>query len=284
MSTATTRWISGPVLRARPEGPFVLREAVSVGERGLLGEVIRLREDEIVVQVYEDTTGLRPGTRVTGSGRLLAVALGPGLLGKVFDGLLRPAGESAEPYVEPGYQDAGSQRFPYKPTVRVGDRLGSGAPFATVQPPEGLAQHCLVPPAVSGEVISIAEAGDYFEDRPVLQLRDEKGRMHEVAMRHYWSVRVPRPVAARLPSDEPLLTGQRITDCVFPVARGGKAAIPGGFGTGKTVLLETLAKCAMRMSSSTWAAASGAMRSPGFWRSLLSWRIPAREDCSWNVR
>ncbi len=242
MSTASTRWVSGPVLRARPEGAFVLREAVSVGEKGLLGEVIRLREDEIVVQVYEDTSGLRPGTQILGTGRPLAVALGPGLLGKVFDGLLRPAWESADPYVQPGYQEAAGQRFPFTPIVRVGQHLDAGTPFATVQPPEGPGQRCLVPPDVSGEVISVAEAGEFLEDETVLRLRDSSGSIHEVAMRHIWPVRAARPAAERLPSDKPLLTGQRILDCMFPLARGGKAAIPGGFGTGKTVLLETLAK------------------------------------------
>ncbi|MEA3411138.1 MAG: V-type ATP synthase subunit A [Pseudomonadota bacterium] len=242
MSTAVARGISGPVLRARPQGPFVLREAVSVGERGLLGEVIRVREDEIVIQVYEDTTGLRVGTLVTGSGQPLSIRLGPGLLGKIFDGLLRPSWTSADPFVTPGQQEEEQRSFPFVPRVAVGERLGPGAVFATVHPPDGVEQHCLVPPELSGEVASVRERGDYADDLTVLKLRAESGQVHDIAMRHPWSVRVPRPVAARLPADEPLLTGQRILDCVFPVARGGKAAIPGGFGTGKTVLLETLAK------------------------------------------
>ncbi len=242
MSTAVTRWVSGPVLRAQPEGPFVLREAVSVGARALMGEVIRVRKDEIVVQVYEDTSGLRPGTAVTGSGHPLAIPLGPALLGRIFDGLLRPVCKSADPYVEPGYREEEPQSFPLTPLVQVGDRLSAGMAFATVHPPEAREQYCLVPPGVSGEVASIADPGEYTDDKEVLQLRDHAGHLHAVAMRHHWPVRVPRPVAQRLSSEQPLLTGQRILDSIFPVAKGGKAAIPGGFGTGKTILLETLAK------------------------------------------
>ncbi len=243
MTLAHVFWISGPVLRARPEGSFVLREAVSVGDKGLLGEVIRVRQDEIVVQVYEDTSGLRPGTRVMGTGSLLSIPLGPGIIGEIFDGLLRPVRRTASPYAEPGAEDELHRSFPFQPGVKQGQSLAPGAVFGTVQRPEGPIQRCLLPPDVHGEVISIAEPGEYRDDRNLVQVRDADGGLHDVAMRHYWPVREPRPVAARLPSEEPLQTGQRIMDCIFPVARGGKAAIPGGFGTGKTVLLETLAKC-----------------------------------------
>ncbi len=242
MTLARTSWISGPVLRARPEGPFVLREAVRVGDKGLLGEVIRVRRDEIVVQVYEDTSGLRPGTRVTGTGLLLSIPLGPGIIGEIFDGLLRPVRRTASPYVEPGGEDVDQRRFPFQPGVRPGESLGPGAVFGTVQPPEGFVQRCLLPPGVGGEVLSIAPPGEYPDDRTLLQIRDAGGGLHDIAMCHQWPVRQPRPVSARLPGEEPLQTGQRILDCIFPVARGGKAGIPGGFGTGKTVLLETLAK------------------------------------------
>jgi V/A-type H+-transporting ATPase subunit A len=242
MSTATTHWISGPVLRARPDGSFVLREAVEVGAERLLGEVIRVSEDEIVVQVYEDTTGLRPGTPVSGTGRPLSVRLGPALLGRIFDGLLRPICDPSQPYVEAGMRGLQSQYFPYVPRVKVGDFVAAGGIFGDIQPPEGPPQHLLVPPHVQGEVVSLEPAGDYADDAPVGTVRDEAGTTHPITMSHPWPVREPRPVSARLPANEPLVTGQRILDCLFPVARGGKAAIPGGFGTGKTVLLETLAK------------------------------------------
>jgi V/A-type H+-transporting ATPase subunit A len=242
MSIAVTHWISGPVLRARPEGPFVLREAVQVGEQGLLGEVIRLSETEIVVQVYEDTTGLRPGIQVHGTGKPLSVRLGPAVLGRIFDGLLRPICDLSQPYVEPGMRGMESQFFPYVPRVKAGDYVASGAIFGDIHPPEGPVQHLLVPPDVRGEVMNLEPGGDYADDAPVGLVRDESGRLHPITMSHHWPVRESRPVSARLPANEPLVTGQRVLDCLFPVARGGKAAIPGGFGTGKTVLLETLAK------------------------------------------
>jgi V/A-type H+-transporting ATPase subunit A len=239
---AIATWLSGPVVRARPEGAFRLREAVHIGEQALLGEVIRVATDEIVVQVYEDTTGLRPGAEVHGTDRLLAARLGPDLLGKIFDGLLRPMREIADPYVAPGYRGAASSSLAFFPTTRVGEVLAAGATFATVGHDPRPGQRCLVPPGVAGEVVEIAVAGDYLDDATVCRVRDPAGRVHELAMSHPWPVRLPRPVTARLPADDPLLTGQRILDALFPVARGGTAAIPGGFGTGKTVVLETLAK------------------------------------------
>jgi V/A-type H+-transporting ATPase subunit A len=253
---AVTSWISGPVLRARPDGAFLLREAVTVGEQQLLGEVIRVARDEITVQVYEDTSGLRPGVPVVGSGRLLSVRLGPGLLGHIFDGLLRPIeAEGQDPWVQPGMRKEVLERFRFRPRLRVGERIEPGQVIGDVGPDGaesdttsaqghgGMAQRCLVPPTMpAGTLIDIADAGDYRADASVCRLRDDQGREHEVALSHHWSVRVPRPVKRRLPSDEPMLTGQRIVDCLFPIARGGTAAVPGGFGTGKTVLLETIAK------------------------------------------
>jgi len=244
MSRATIHWISGPVLRARTEGPFMSREAVQVGEEGLLGEVIRVSTDEIVAQVYEDTGGLRPGVSLTGTGKLLSVGLGPGLLGKIFDGLLRPiSGTGPEVYVKPGFHQPEPQVFSFAPMVKVGDPLLAGGIIGSLDTSTGIAQRSMVPPDLSrGEVISIREEGEYREDQTLCRLRDDGGRIFDIGMSQDWPVRTSRPVAARLPSDEPMLTGQRTLDCLFPVSRGGKAAIPGGFGTGKTVLLETIAK------------------------------------------
>jgi len=243
-STARIRWISGPVLRAVTHGPFQMREAVEVGETNLLGEVIRIENDEIVVQVYEDTTGLKPGIEVRGSNRPLSVPLGPGLLGNIFDGLLRPLAGSDTPFVLPGLRPAAAQSFNFVPSVKSGDVLVPGAVFGTATAAKAgtRAQQLILPPDVDGEVVRVAEVGTYGEDAPVLGLRAAGGDERAVAMRHLWPVRVPRPVRGRLGNDQPLLTGQRIVDSIFPLALGGRAAIPGGFGTGKTILLETLAK------------------------------------------
>jgi len=237
MSGATARIvsISGPVLHARTEGPFVLREAIRVGPLGLLGEVIRVERDRIMAQVYEDTTGLRPGVAIEGTGRLLGIRVGPGLLGHIFDGLLRPLAEE-----DAAGTDAA--RFHFVPTASAGETLSAGSIFGQVAVRGARTQYALLPPDVSGRVASIAPEGDVSDWQAVLSLDRGAGALLDVALSHFWPVRAPRPVQARLPSDEPLVTGQRVLDSLFPIALGGKGAIPGGFGTGKTILLESLAK------------------------------------------
>ena len=243
MSIGRIHWISGPVLRARAQGPFALREAVHVGPQALLGEVVRLQEDEVVVQVYEDTTGLKPGMQIEGDGSPLAIRLGPGLLGHIFDGLLRPLAGQASAFVAAGMRHAPPRDYLFAPRVAVGDALRAGQAFGQARDGEGArAQSCLVPPNVEGVVQTIAAAGRRGDAQPVCTLRAADGRLHELAMGHDWPVRTPRPVRQRLATGAPLVTGQRVLDSLFPVALGGKAAIPGGFGTGKTVLLEALAK------------------------------------------
>ena len=239
MSRATIESISGPVLHARCAGPFALGEALRVGPRGLLGEVVRLAGDTLVAQVYEDTTGLKTGDGVDGCAAPLGVRLGPALLGGIFDGLLRPLAGLASPYIAPGQRAAPARRFAYTPLAATGQALAPGAAFGRIGDGRLL---CLVPPDVGGEVVDIAAAGDYADDAPLCALRDAAGQTHQLAMSQDWPVRRPRPVAGRLPTEAPLLTGQRVLDALFPVALGGKAAIPGGFGTGKTVLLEALVK------------------------------------------
>jgi len=241
MSHARIKWISGPVLRAIAEDAFAMREAVEVGDARLLGEVIRIDGSEIVVQVYEDTTGLKPGIDVSGTGRALSIPLGPGLLGNTFDGLLRPLRGTGTPFVQPGLRPAQPATFAFAPQVKAGERLDAGAIYGSARSESGHEQRLLLPPDVHGEVMRIADAGHFDEAVTLLTLRTPEGE-RDVAMRNWWPVRQPRPVRGRLGNDEPLLTGQRIVDSLFPIARGGRAAIPGGFGTGKTILLETLAK------------------------------------------
>jgi V/A-type H+-transporting ATPase subunit A len=244
MSEAIIEWVSGPVVRARPEGAFVMRESVRVGEKGLLGEVIRIKTFEIVVQVYEDTTGIRPGTRIKGDGQPLSVRLGPGILGGTFDGLLRPIADISVdgPWVLPGTTKHPVADFYFIPQVAEGQKLVAGSVLGRVKPQNGREQRILIPPGMQGKVSELVPEGEYRDDAPLCLLIDDEGNRHTITMSHFWPVRRARPVAARLSSDEPMLTGQRIIDCLFPVARGSKASIPGGFGTGKTVLLETLAK------------------------------------------
>ncbi|MEO5345098.1 MAG: V-type ATP synthase subunit A [Magnetococcus sp. YQC-9] len=244
MNEAKIRWIGGPVLRAQTGSPFRIHEAVQVGIKGLLGEVIRMRDDEITVQLFEDGTGLKPGDRVYGAGMPLSVRLGPGILGNIFDGLLRSLAGEGRDFLLPGRFESPTGRFLFTPLVEPGRILKGGDAFGSVRALAGGTgeQLCLVPPDKAGEVVSVASAGEYTEDQPVCRLRVGQGGEIDIAMSHDWPVRQPRPVAKRLGVGPPLLTGQRILDTLFPVARGGKAMVPGGFGTGKTVLLETIAK------------------------------------------
>ena len=240
MSRARISWIGGPVLRARMEGPFSIYEALAVGPRRRLGEVIQLRGDELVAQVYEDTTGLEPGTMIEGSGQPLSVPLGPGLLGGIFGGLLRPLTGADDYHLQPGAGTAAAGRYPFTPALEAGADLAPGTTLgvvATARP-----QPVLVPPGVCGRLEWIAKAGEYSEDEPVATCTTTGGEQREIAMRQFWPVRTARPVTARLPANAPMITGQRILDTLFPVARGGRATLPGGFGTGKTVLQEALAK------------------------------------------
>ena len=240
MSKAFIRWASGPVIRARTEGVFHSYEALSVGEAGLLGEVIQLNADEIVAQVYEDTTGLRPGDPVTGTGSPLSVRLGPGLLGGIFDGLLRPLSGLDDFRLSTGASERPVQRFHFKPLVEKGCVLAAGQAFGQV--PGAREQPCQAPPGIAGKVLSIVGAGEYADDETLCELEDATGRRQALAMTHTWPVRMPRPCGQRLPPSAPMITGQRVLDTLFPVARGGRAALPGGFGTGKTILQEALAK------------------------------------------
>lgn len=234
-------WISGPALRARTRNAFQMNEAVLVGPGRLLGEVIQIHADEIVVQVYDDTSGLAPGDPVARSELPLSVKLGPGLLGGIYDGLLRPLSRD-EAFVVPGMRSAGESRHLFSPLVAVGDEVGAGARLGTIRVDGREVETCLLPPGVAGVVERMAPAGEYSDRETIGVVRSASGERHELALMHRWPVREPRPVLERLPPDRPMLTGQRILDTLFPVARGGRAALPGGFGTGKTVLQQTLAK------------------------------------------
>lgn len=232
MSDAVIRWVGGPVVYATVTGEFRVGEAIEVGPRNRPGEVIRLKDDELVGQVYEDTTGMRPGDTVRGTGAAMSVRLGPHLLGHIFDGLLRPldAGETQT-----------LERIAFRPLVQHGDVLPAGAAIGDL-PGDGIVQSVLLPPDIAGTVESVAAAGPQPLDATLCTVRTASGDVAEIGFFQTWAIRKSRPVRRRLPTDEPMVTGQRILDTLFPVARGGQAAIPGGFGTGKTVLQETLAK------------------------------------------
>jgi V/A-type H+-transporting ATPase subunit A len=222
------------------QGAFQVNEALSVGKGRLLGEVIQLKGDELVAQVYEDTTGLQPGDLVSGSGRPLSVTVGPGLLGGIFDGLLRPLTGSVGYHVKPGIVQRTPGRFAFKPAAEPGAKMAAGGIVGSVDQPRH--QSILCPPWLSGRLESIVAEGEYAEDQVLATVSPDAGPGQEIRMSHSWPVRKARPVRRRLAPETPMITGQRILDTLFPVARGGRAALPGGFGTGKTVLQEALAK------------------------------------------
>jgi V/A-type H+/Na+-transporting ATPase subunit A len=242
MSDAIISWISGPVLRAITRVPFHLSEAALVGEQRLLGEVIRINGDEVTIQVYEDTTGLHPGDSIHATGSQLSVRLSPALLGNIYDGLLRPLNHQGH-VIKPGVDQAREHKsYPFSPTVKIGDKLPPGSLFGNVHRKDARVQRCMSPPDCQGRVVSIEAVGEYSEKQILCVLDCDDGETRELSMSHKWPVRRPRPVAGRLPINGPLFTGQRILDSLFPLGCGGRAALPGGFGTGKTVLQQTLAK------------------------------------------
>lgn len=234
--------LSGPVVRAEGDTPLQIHEAVAVGAQRLLGEVLRIDGRTVTAQVYEDTTGLRPGDPLWGSGSPLAVELGPRLLGGTFDGLLRPLTGAKAVYVEAGARQLQPARFMFTPRLAAGDKTAAGAVVGDIAAARGRAQRVLLPPDIGGLVSWVAAAGTQQDDAVICRVESTGGITSEITMNHRWPVRRPRPAGERLPSAVPLLTGQRIIDALFPVARGSKAAMPGGFGTGKTILQQSIAK------------------------------------------
>ena len=239
VSGAVVTRVNGPVVEVRAEAGLAMLDLVHVGPRGLPGEVIALDGERATVQVYEYTGGLRPGEVVVGTGGPLAVQLGPGLLGGVFDGVLRPL-HSAGPRIQPGLSPetlAGERVWTFEPAAEAGEPVTGGAVFGSVRETTAIEHRVLVPPDVEGTLEWVAPLGEYRATDVVARAG---GR--DLALSQRWPVRRPRPVSARLAGAEPLVTGQRVLDLLFPVARGSTAAIPGGFGTGKTVALQQIAK------------------------------------------
>ncbi len=237
--------ISGALAEAEPLASASLYELARVGERGLLGEVIRIAGERATVQVYEETSGLQVGEPLTLTGQSLTVELGPGLLGSVLDGVGRPLARVATTFGD--FIHAGTAavtldpatRWAFTPLARVGAAVHGGDVLGTVEERAGFLHRVLVPPGISGTLAAIT-AGSFGVDEPVARLEDGTA----LAMSHRWPVRQPRPVERRLPLSAPLVTGQRVFDFLFPVAEGGSVAVPGGFGTGKTVIEQSLAKYA----------------------------------------
>lgn len=240
--------INGSVVIGKAMRPFKMREMVMVGNKKLIGEIIVLEGDEAMIQVYEETEGLTPGEPIISTGDPLSVKLGPGILTNMFDGIQRPleAMQLISPIFIPegiGLLSIDSQKlWETHITVKIGDQLSGGAIYATVPETELIEHRLMVPPNLKGSVIEVKPDGSYNIEETVVVLKDDNGISHDLKLHQIWPVRTPRPVKLRGEPNKPLITGQRIIDLFFPIAKGGTAAIPGGFGTGKTMTQHQLAK------------------------------------------
>ncbi len=234
--------VSGPVVTARGVSPRMY-DVVLVGHEKLMGEVIGLEGDDVTIQVYEDTSGVKPGEPVENTGEPLSVELGPGLLTSIYDGIQRPLPvlqDKMGDYIERGVSAPGldhSKKWDFIPTSKAGDSVEGGQTIGTVQETPTISHKILVPPKSSGKIMELKK-GTYTIDDVIGKLDDGT----DLKLMQLWPVRVPRPYNKKFRPDIPLVTGTRTLDGLFPIAKGGTAAIPGGFGTGKTVTQQTLAK------------------------------------------
>ena len=240
--------INGPVVTIKGETDLSMMEMVYVGKEKLIGEVIGLDKKMTTIQVYEETTGLKPGEPVYSTGLPMSVTLGPGIIGNIFDGIERPL-----PAIEKkfgAFIGKGAQFSPldtekkYKVTlkVKVGDTLSGGDIYAECPETPVITHKIMLSPLLSGTVTEVMPDGEYTVNDTVAKIKHKKGNETELTLLQKWPIRNPRPIKKRLPATKPLVTGQRVIDTVFPVAKGGAAAIPGGFGTGKTMTQHQLAK------------------------------------------
>ena len=246
--TGTIYKINGPIIQLKQDVGFAMNEMVYVGKERLVGEVIGLSVETTTIQVYEETTGIRPGETVIGTGAPVTVTLAPGILRNIFDGIERPLSEIAKTggaYINRGVNvdslDTG-KKWRTHMTVEKGSLVTGGTIIAEVIETPAIVHKVMVPPGKEGRVLEVAVDGDYTIEEPLLTLELSDGTKETLNMIQKWPIRQARPVARRCPTEQPLVTGQRILDTLFPLAKGGTAAIPGGFGTGKTMTQHQVAK------------------------------------------
>lgn len=240
--------INGPVVTVKNTDSFEMMEMVHVGKQKLVGEIIGITDHITTIQVYEETTGLKPGDPVEGTGAPMNVLLGPGIIDNIFDGIERPLKaieEEAGAFINRGSSVSAlddKKLWNVTMKVKVGDKLEGGQIYATLPETPIIEHRLMVPPELSGEVVKVNPDGDYKLFDTVVVIKDDEGVEHNLTLCQQWPIRTSRPVKERLTSSVPLITGQRVIDTLFPIAKGGTAAIPGGFGTGKTMTQHQLAK------------------------------------------
>lgn len=242
--------INGPVIYLKGKTGFKMSEMVYVGRERLVGEVISLDKDITTIQVYEETSGLRPGEIVEATGSAVSVTLAPGILNNIFDGIERPLERIADnggAFITRGVSVDSldtEKLWETHITVEAGDLVHGGSIIAEVPETRAIVHKCMVPPEIEGTVVSVVPDGQYTIQDTLVVVEQADGEKKELSMTQRWPIRVPRPVHHRYSANEPLVTGQRILDTMFPIAKGGTAAIPGGFGTGKTMTQHQIAKWA----------------------------------------
>lgn len=247
-NTGTIYGINGPVIYLKGETGFKMSEMVHVGKEKLVGEVISLDKERTTIQVYEETSGLRPGEEVVSTGAPVSVTLAPGIINNIFDGIERPLEKIAEesgPFISRGIAVSPldtQKKWKTHITVKPGDLVAGGTIIAEVPETPAITHKCMVPPHIAGRVIDTVADGDYTIDTPIVTVELTDGSTEKLTMTQEWPIRVPRPILHRYPASIPLITGQRVIDTMFPIAKGGTAAIPGGFGTGKTMTQHQIAK------------------------------------------
>lgn len=240
--------VNGPVITARGSNEFQMLEMVFVGQLKLIGEVIQINGENIIIQVYESTTGLAVGEPVYATGQPMSLELGPGIIGGVFDGIQRPLKDieaQSGSFIGRGLDTKALEResiWPAKMQVKVGDYLKGGEVYAIVKETELVDHRVMLSPDLEGEVVEVVKDGDYHVNEVVVKLKNSYGDIVKLKLYQRWPVRKPRPFSFRRPLSKPLITGQRVIDSLYPIAKGGAAAIPGGFGTGKTMTQHQLAK------------------------------------------
>ena len=240
--------INGPVVTVKGATDFSMMEMVYVGKQRLVGEIIGITSDYTTIQCYEETTGLMPGDPVEGTHTQMNLMLGPGILDNIFDGIERPLAEiekKAGAFINRGSQVSSldtEKEWDVTVTVKVGDELNGGDVYATCPETQIITHKLMVPPLLGGKVVEVKPDGKYRLNDTIIKLEDTYGTVHELTLCQRWPIRTPRPVKERLTPTVPLITGQRVIDTLFPVSKGGTAAIPGGFGTGKTMTQHQLAK------------------------------------------
>lgn len=245
---ATIYGINGPIVYVKGKTTFQMSEMVYVGNSKLVGEIISLNNDMTTIQVYEETSGMKPGEPVYSTGEQMSVTLGPGILNNIFDGIERPLKtieEQVGQYITKTVQveplDT-ERKWPVHVTVQVGQEVMGGTIIAEVQETKTIVHKSMIPPHIEGKVVEVVPDGEYTITEPIVKVKQLDDTIIDIPLAQKWPIRIPRPVRRRHEGSVPLITGQRIIDTLFPITKGGTAAIPGGFGTGKTMMQHQIAK------------------------------------------